>query len=175
MTGNARLAAYASLNDERFDEFRDTIRYFEDWKKEVEALPIKDSETKKKMLPSSQTMQSIILSAHSIPAAIKFLLRAGTKYILARVFCQDPKEQHFSKHRAALGGKSNPTVDDYERTENLLHLQGNLGFKRRRTNTEHDNKLTAEDCTPLPKRQKIARRSLNTTFTKILSSRVTEN
>lgn len=114
---------------------------------------------KKHLLLSDQTLNAWEMICKSIPECIQFLLREGTKYVMARVFCQDMLEQHFSKQRAALGGNRNPHPDQFLRTGNLLHLQEGLSLKRRGANTESLEAFLDE--TPLPKRKKPVRRSLN--------------
>lgn len=150
------LAAYTTKNDFRLKHmFGDIITYFRDWQKEVSVLPNKTPEEKKKMLPSEQTLIGIEMTCLSVKAAIEFLLDEGQKYVYSRIFCQDPIEQHFSHQRAALGSNQNPTAEQYARNANSLHLRGNLGFKRKRANTEDVSRLTKEDCTPLAKRPRM--------------------
>lgn len=167
-TRNPNLAAYESVNDDRLKEgqgFCKIIKYFSEWREEVAKLPNKTPDQKRKMLPSKKTLHGIEMTCHSIPAAIKFLLKRGAKFVMGRVFCQDPIEQHFSKQRAANGGNNNPTVQQYMRTDNALHLQGNLRLKRRGANTEDSTKLTSDDLTPLRKRPKTVRRCIMPTLT----------
>lgn len=134
--------------------------YLKDWKKEVDSTPNLSAEEKKARILPQQTLVAWEMIGLSLPAAIKFLLRRGTKFVNARVFCQDPLEQHFSKQRAKLGSNKNPDLDQYLRNENMIHLQGKLSFKRRGTNTEQAARLLEDINEPLPKRAKTVRRKI---------------
>lgn len=156
-TRNPLLAPYTSESDDRFKLFDKIIHYFEEWKTEAKG--------DRRLLPSEQTLVGIEMTCRSMQAAIKFLLQEGQQFVMSRIFCQDPLEQHFSKQRGALGGNRNPTVEQYLHNERNLHVLGNIRFKRKRANTEDTSRITKADCTPLPKRPKVlARRGLLESF-----------
>lgn len=155
-TRNPLLAPYCSKDDSRFKLFDKIISYFEEWKQEANG--------KKTMLPSEQTLTGIEMTCRSMQGAIPFLLGEGQKFVMSRIFCQDPLEQHFSRQRAALGGNRNPTVDQFIHNERNLHVLGNIRFNRKRANTEDISKISAAECTPLPKRPKASRRILMESF-----------
>ncbi|KAK3913149.1 Heat stress transcription factor A-1 [Frankliniella fusca] len=152
------LKPYTSLNDRRFEEYARKWQYFEDWKEEIKNMEGKTKEEKATMILSPQTLDAWEMICKSLPACIKWLLQQGTKFINARVFCQDPLEQHFSKQRAAAGGYRSSNTDTWLRNEGTLHLQRNLSLKRRGANTETSQPQL--DATPLPKRKKTVRRAI---------------
>lgn len=151
------LKPYTSTNDRRFAEYTNKWNYLEEWKEEIKKMNINKDE-KATMILSQQTLDSWEMICKSLPACIKWLLQQGTKFINARVFCQDPLEQHFSKQRAAAGAYKSSNSDTWLRREGNIHLQRSLSLKRKGANTE-----TAQlefDETPLPKRKKIVRRAI---------------
>lgn len=146
------LAPYRSKLDRRFGRYEAGLKYLYDWKEEVESTPNLKKEERKARILSQQTFDAWERICLAIPAAIKYLLDQGQQYVMARIFCQDPLEQHFSKQRGAMGGNRNPTADQYLRNENKIHLQGSLSMKRRGTNTE--SIPSCLDSTPLPAKRK---------------------
>ena len=46
----------------------------------------------------------------SLIEATKFLLSNGVEYVRTIVFCQDPLEEHFGRHRALGRRSDNPTL-----------------------------------------------------------------
>lgn len=155
----APYGIYPSLDSERFKKFESHLDYLRNWKKEVEMTPNLDAQTKKSRLLPQQTQDAWELICLSYPAMMKFLLKEGTRYIIGRVPCQDPVEQHYADQRDKCGANRNVTENDYRHNENLLHITKKLAVKRKGANTEtvaHD-----VDSTPLPKRpRKPVRRSI---------------
>ena len=137
-----RFKPYTCIEDPRFQEYEEKWEYLEKWKEEVEAIstitteekmkgiPCKTREDKNALILSQQTLNNFEMICHAIPECITFLLGQGTKYIMARVFCQDPLEQHFSKQRASQGGNRNPDASQYLQNENSRFIQGKLSLKR---------------------------------------------
>ena len=86
---------------------------------------------------------------------MKFLLSEGTKFINARVFCQDPIEQFFGKQRGRGGGSTNPNVKKFFENTRTIHLKGNLGLRKYRGNAQEvideEEGISYE---PLPKRRR---------------------
>lgn len=111
-----------------------------------------DTPAAKKIL-SRETMEGIELSTRAIKAAIIFLLNEGVEFINARIFTQDPLEQHFSKVRAGQGGSNNPNYSQALHRNRAIHTIGQLGFKKRKGNSgECDSKVVVTHD-KLPKRQ----------------------
>lgn len=79
------------------------------WEDEVDNSKVKANE-KEKMLLSRQTLEGIYITVNGFIGAVKYMLSIGAKFINARVFCQDPLEQYFSKQRAAGGAQNSVTV-----------------------------------------------------------------
>ena len=163
---NENLAAYESLQDPRiYDEkapdgtiikrsklgqFWD---YIEEWKNEVNGLKCSEKEKKKKML-ARQTIDGIEMAINGFIGAVNYLLSIGTKFINARVFCQDPLEQYFGKQRQAGGGSRNPNVERYFQNDNKIALHRDMNVRRRSGNVAADNKHWEVDDAPLPKKRK---------------------
>lgn len=158
---NPRLAPYKEKTDWRFKEIKMFLQYLRDWKEEVMALPNLKPEERKAMLLSSQTLTGLEMTICSFVCCTRFLLGQGTKFVMARVFQQDPIEHYFSQQRGALGGSRAPDVNSYLRTQGLLHVHGRLKMKRKGANTEHVADEEEDLGKPLKKRRKKAtRRSL---------------
>jgi hypothetical protein len=164
-TKNGNLAPYRSVNDPRFKKLEDFLLYLNDWKKEVFSLPGLKNEERAAMLLSTQTLKGIAMTVRGFIGVAKFLLgdTVRTKFLMAGVFNQDPLEQYFSKHRAALGGSRNPTYYQYQRNQVNLHILRGLRFKRARGNTTEISSNSTPGNEPLPKRRKV-NRSLQETF-----------
>ena len=150
------LAAYTSLDDPRFDWLSGTcLKYFQDWKEEISALPVNETEKEKKML-SSQTLTGIEITIRAFTGAVKYFLdpaHIGGKFVMARAFSQDPLEQEFSKQRAGQGGNRNPNAAKFQSKMVSLAIQRDLGVKRKRGNvTVEDTSATTISEEPLPKR-----------------------
>ena len=84
---------------------------------------------------------------------INFLLEEGTSFINARVFTQDPLEQHFSKIRAGQGGSNNPDLLQCLNKIRALHTFGQLGIRKRKGNCGEDGSVVEVTTEPLAKRQ----------------------
>ena len=111
------------------------------------------SEASKRKL-SRQTLEGIEMTTRAFIPMVRFLLAEGTEMINARVFCQDPLEQHFSKLRAGQGGSTNPNVRQVLNRNRALHTIGEMGMKRRKGNAgEIDCSVKVTDQ-PLQKRRR---------------------
>lgn len=158
---NSNLAPYYNTNDPRLKVMDDYLNYIHEWKKEVNNLPGFTKEQKAAMLLSPQSQRGIEMTIRGFKGALSFLFSEGvqTKFVMARVFCQDILEQYFSQQRGACGGNRNPDKLKFMENMNALHLQRHIGIKKRKGNTT-DTEDRILDCTPLPKRPKTARSSL---------------
>lgn len=180
---NTRLDPYTSENDSRFDLLKDFLEYLDDWKKEAEGVnvtsnnatvatecsdicnDIDESEIEdgadsgepetpasKRML-SKQTLEGIEMTSRAFPLMVKFLLKEGTAFINARIFSQDPLEQHFSKVRAGQGSSTNPNVNQVLTRNRAIHTIGQLGMKKRKGNSGEIGEWVEVTSESLPKRQ----------------------
>ena len=64
-------------------------------------------------VPSDRIMISfnkLTVSVKSVVEATQYLLSHGVDYVLTQAFCQDPLEEHFSRHRAIGRRSDNPTL-----------------------------------------------------------------
>lgn len=174
-TKNNNLAPYTSAKDPRFDwlgvphpdganEINDEVlkkpflEYLQEWKEEVMALPI-DSSRKEKMLLAHQTLYGIEMAIRGVVAgAIRYLfekLEEPPKFILARIFSQDPLEQHFSQQRGACGGSNNPNAAQFNSKVVACAIERDLGVKTRRSNSAEVSRTGMEITNePLPKRKR---------------------
>jgi len=109
----------------------------------------------KKKLLSAETMDGIEFTTISFISCVKFLLREGVQYVNPRVFSQDHIEQHFSKQRHRGSGSSNPNKALFLRNNVNIHLQGQLGVRKRKGNTEDLSKGMQITGTPLVKRKRL--------------------
>ncbi|XP_034236665.1 uncharacterized protein LOC117642519 isoform X2 [Thrips palmi] len=152
-TANSRLSPYTSTEDWRFEELLTFEKYLMDWEKEVGNLKLNQA-AKAKCLLSHQTLEGIYITINAFIGAVKFMLDIGAKFINARVFCQDPLEQYFSKQRAAGGGKSNPTVVSFLNADKKISIHRDLNVKRKGVNTSEASKMMEASDEPLPKRKR---------------------
>jgi len=163
-TRNPNLAPYTDENDKRFDYLMEFLNYIRDWQAEVAALPLTDAE-KRRRLMSPQWYVSVERTILAFIGVVKFCLSkrsAGPDgelagYIMARVFQQDPLEHFYSRQRGCGGGNVHPTLQRFLENMNLIDLQGNLGIKRRRGNTQPLSERVDPDL-PVQKRKKSNRK-----------------
>lgn len=183
---NPNLAPYCSKEDQRFDKLDEFLQYLQEWKEDAEASvkanktvdesvqaddpndvvepdQWEDIENEEEQDPASvrqlshQTLEGIKITVHGFTGAVKFLLDEGVKFINARVFCQDPLEQYFSKLRSRCGGSTNPNMSQALHSQRSIHVQGTLGVKKNyRGNTEVNNQCMTISTEPLPKRRKLS-------------------
>ncbi|KAE8740774.1 hypothetical protein FOCC_FOCC013698 [Frankliniella occidentalis] len=106
---------------------------------------------------SHQTLEGIEIAARGFIGAVKFLLREGVKKINARVFCQDPIEQFFSKQRYKGGRNPTPNSQQFFNNQVLIHNQGEMGSRMSfgTGNTEVANERLHITCEKLPKRKSL--------------------
>ncbi|KAK3918324.1 Transposable element P transposase [Frankliniella fusca] len=108
-----------------------------------------------KRLLCQQTREGIEITARGFIGAVKYLLQeGGLDFINARIFCQDPLEQFFSKQRAKGGGSSTPNLQKY--FNNCRDISGNrsLGIVKRKGNTSVGRESVEVLNEPLPKRKR---------------------
>lgn len=102
---------------------------------------------------SRETLEGIEMSTHAIRSAITFLLNEGVEYVNARIFTQDPLEQHFSKVRGGQGGSNNPNYYQALNRNRAIHTIGQLGVKRKRGNCGESSSSMVVTHDKLPKRK----------------------
>ena len=56
------------------------------------------------------SLNKLTVSVKSVIEATQYLLSHGVEYVLTQAFCQDPLEEHFSRHRAIGRRSDNPTI-----------------------------------------------------------------
>ena len=93
----------------------------------------------KRML-CQQTQDGIEITIRGFIGAVKYLLdHGGVDFINARVFCQDPLEQFFSKQRQKGGGSSTPNLQKFMENARAIHIQRGLSVRKRTANTRADD------------------------------------
>ena len=98
-----------SIGDERFEWFVNVfLKYFNDWKEKISALPGYSPEEKKKMSISIQTMDGLKITFYSMIECTIFLLKSGMPHVLPEKFCQDILELYFGLQRACGYRCDNP-------------------------------------------------------------------
>ncbi|XP_034315553.2 uncharacterized protein [Magallana gigas] len=123
------LAPYKQADDPRFEFLRgEFLDYFSNWQASVTARPGFTKQERNKMVLSHQTIEGIIMTVNAFVESTKYLLRQGVTYILSQVFCQDPLEEHFGRHRGLGARHDNPTVHQFSYQENQLRLQRSLAM-----------------------------------------------
>ncbi|KAJ1521769.1 hypothetical protein ONE63_003404 [Megalurothrips usitatus] len=167
---NANLDAYTFEDDPRFDKLRGFVEYLQDWKNDIRVIVQRlkvSNEDQNKCLLSEDTQIGVEMTVRSFIAATQFMLRHGAKYINARVFCQDPLEQYFSKQRSHVGGSTNPNEKQFYSTEcNLRYVREHVPFRKSGNTTEYLEEKREAINAPLkrlqraPPKKKPARRSL---------------
>lgn len=180
-TNNRNLDPYTSENDPRFETLDRFLLYLSEWeddsKKRNQSFnnttiggnntmmdcneseiedgifnPEEDTPASKRLL-SKQTIDGILMTTLAFKPLVVFLLREGVSFINARVFCQDPLEQHFSKIRAGQGGSNNPNVGQFLNRNRTLHTIGQLGMRKRKGNSGEDGSQVEVTTDKLPKRK----------------------
>ncbi|KAK3924773.1 DNA transposase [Frankliniella fusca] len=123
--------------DQRFVWLDSFIDYLHDWKKQVDGKPIPATSKEKMMLPI-QTMLGVEMSIKGIQGATTYFLdpeKGNGKFLNARVFSQDPLEQHFGVQRCGRGGSRNPNVSQFEQKQVAVALHREIGVRKRKANS----------------------------------------
>lgn len=128
---NSDLLPYTSLNDERFSFLEnDVLGYFYEWKASIEKRPGNfTSAQKSKMFLSHQSFKGIEMTVKGFCGATRYLLSHGVPSVLSNVFCQDPLEEHFGRHRGMGQRSENPTLFAFGYQENKLRIQRSLALQ----------------------------------------------
>lgn len=156
---NDDLKPFKDVNDDRFKALQGFLKYLHDWSEEIEKLPLK-AEEKERMQLCRQTLCGIEMTCLAFIDCVRFLLRQGTSFIMARVFSQDYLEHYFSRQRAKCGSSNNPNVTEYFRNQNTFRVMGQVRVNRKRANVQIEENASLIDSTPLPKRAKTSKKSL---------------
>lgn len=180
---NSNLESYTSVEDSRFRLLEEFLEYLDEWQEEAEApnmscvsnndpnqsgsggpadcdqSDIEGEDSPEDVTParrrqlSRETLEGIRMTTLAFKPLVTFLLEEGTVFINARVFTQDPLEQHFSKIRAGHGGSNNPNLLQCLNKIRALHTFGELGIRKRKGNSGEDGSTVEVTTEPLPKRK----------------------
>ena len=104
---------FSSLDDERFLIMRETLDWFEKWRKDIESLPYSPQQ-RKKMFISTKCyfdVSSMILGFRRL-CELSFALNPGCA-VRASKTNSDIVENIFCQQRAANGSSDNPTAAQY--------------------------------------------------------------
>ncbi|KAK3921460.1 Transposable element P transposase [Frankliniella fusca] len=180
-TNNSNLNPYTSVDDCRFDTIANFLMYLEEWEEDAKNPnqtlnatagnntlnagdcneseiedgvfnPEEDTPASRRLL-SSQTLEGIRLTSFAFKPLVSFLLSEGVSFINARIFCQDPLEQHFSKIRAGGGGNNNPNAAKLLNRNRVLHTIGQMGMRKRKGNSGEACSHVEVTTEPLAKRR----------------------
>lgn len=156
---NDELKPFRNVDDNRFQALDEFLIYLKEWSEEVEKLPLK-AEEKESLQLCRQTLCGIEMTCRAFNDCVKYLLKRGTKFIMARVFSQDYLEHYFSRQRSKCGGSTNPNVAEYFRNHNTFKVMGEVRVNRKRANVQIEENASMVDSTPLQKRSKSSKKSL---------------
>ena len=154
-------APFSSADDPRFSWLKNQfLEYFEDWLRSIEERPgAYGKSEKQKMFISSQTYESLKITAHSVIELVKFLIMHKVSYVLTKVFCQDPLENYFGKQRSSGALKDNSSLYDFGYNDNTIRNQ--KVFKPIATGNVRDEHINFEiDTQPVPCRKKYKQSNL---------------
>ncbi|KAK3910142.1 DNA transposase [Frankliniella fusca] len=173
-TRNNNLAEYTDVNDPRFawlgvpnpgheldsDSEMPFLEYLQEWSKQIKTLPI-DDKLKPKLTLSIETLKGIEISIRGFAGATRYLLSLPEEpinFVIARVFSQDPLEQHFSLQRAGGGGNRNINVAKFQSKQVSLAVQRDLGVRTRKSNVESTSQGFEWSDDPLAKRSRTSKK-----------------
>ncbi|KAK3922593.1 Transposable element P transposase [Frankliniella fusca] len=114
--------------------------------------PATDTPAGKRIL-SRETLEGMRITTLAFKPLVHFLLEEGVSFINARIFTQDPLEQHFSKVRAGQGGSTNPNLFQVLNRIRALHTVGQLGMRKRKGNSGQEAQTVEVTHEPLQKRK----------------------
>lgn len=118
------LKPYKDQDDERFQWMQEVfLKYFSDWKENIEEQKTCSKTDKNKMFISTQTYEGILTTTYSLIGAVKFLLQDGLEYVLTERFCQDPAEEYFSSQRQHGRRNENPDLYEFGYNANSIRIQ----------------------------------------------------
>ena len=154
------LLPYTSIDDPRF-EFLESefLGYVNEWKENVRLRPGEYTKAQRsKMFLTQQTYEGLCMTVHSFVEVTKYLLSHDVKYILSNVFCQDPLEEHFGRHRGMGQRSDNPNLWAFGYQENKIRIQRSLALKiqprgniSRKRNNKKTSRPTVISNSPLKK------------------------
>ncbi|KAK3915650.1 Transposable element P transposase, partial [Frankliniella fusca] len=174
---NPLLAPYTSKSDNRFQLMEKFLTYLEEWEYESRnpnysiglnatvdemanlgddseidegGTPEEETHASRKLL-SKQTLTGIKMTTLAFIQLIPFLLDEGVNFINARVLCQDPLEQHFSRLRAGQGGSSHPNLTQSLKRTRDIDIIGDLGMKKKKGNSGECEDVVEVTTEKLPK------------------------
>lgn len=156
------LAASTFVSDSRFDWLENVfLKYLKDWELQVDSMPIDEADKEKKML-SRQTLVGVEITIRGFIAATKYFLepeKGNGKFLMARVYSQDPLEQEFSKQRAGGGGNRNPNAKAFQSKMVVLGVHRDIGMKSKRGNvTNEDGSGMTFSAEPVPKKPRTSKK-----------------
>ncbi|KAJ1531372.1 hypothetical protein ONE63_000053 [Megalurothrips usitatus] len=160
-TKNPNLSPYTDVDDPRFDCDKPFLEYLQDWKKDA-AKKKKGQKEQEKLQLAKQTLIGIEMTIRGFAGSVRYLLelQEPPRFINARVFSQDPLEQHFSLQRGGGGGNSNPNAAMFLQKQVATTVMRDIGVRMSKSNsTETEStgmKVTDE---PLPKRARKMKRN----------------
>ena len=116
------LKPYTSIIDERFAWIIEVfLEYLSHWKTSIINRNVKfTTKACDAMFISNQTYEGLGITCLSMVDIIKHLLHSGIPYVFSERLCQDALENYFVRQRAIGGRKDNPTLRDFEYSDNTI-------------------------------------------------------
>ena len=134
------LLPYKDIHDDRFVFLeKEFLGYLNQWKESTQVRQGEYTKTQRsKMFLTSQTYDGLCMTVHSFVEVTRYLLTHGVKFVLSQVFCQDPLEEHFGRHRGMGQRSDNPNLWAFGYQENKIRLQRTLALQMQpRGNVSH--------------------------------------
>lgn len=151
------LLPYTSVTDVRFNFLEcDFLQYLNAWRQSVASREGYTTQQKNKMFLTHQTFKGLIMTVKAFCEGTRFLLESGVPLVFSNVFCQDPLEEHFGRHRGLGRRADNPNLWAFGYQENKLRIQRSLALtmKPRGNVTNKRKEPVTIDTSPLKKIQR---------------------
>ena len=136
------------------------LKYLEDWNDQVQRLAI-DAKVKENYRLAHQTLYGSEVAIRGIAGSMRYLFQELTEpptFLIARVFSQDPLEQHLSQQRSGCGGSRNPNYSQFQSKQVSAAAERDMSIKCRRGNTSEITRKGMEvSDEPLPKRRRTSK------------------
>ncbi|XP_014677400.1 PREDICTED: uncharacterized protein LOC106817251 [Priapulus caudatus] len=149
------LLPFRNADDARFHFLEhEFLGYVNEWANAAATRPGNYTKAARNaMFLSQQTSEGLWMTVHSVIEATRYLLNNGVEFVFTNVFCQDPIEEHFGRHRGLGRRCDNPNLWTFGYQENKIRMQRSLAhaFYSRGNVTSHmkRQRLSAISNSPL--------------------------
>jgi len=139
------LKPYSSLDDARFEFFKDILVIFYEWRREKRDSKFSKGD-KMKMFISQQTYEGMVITSKSMVECV-------VKFVLMERFCQDDLENYFGRQREIGQRKDNHRVVHVGYNDNTIKCQYTVQPISGKVRLS-ESKWSQISDTPLKKRKK---------------------